>query len=640
MLREHILGNYGEEAESAIRTADDAIAQRFIFDQRWDMERTYRAEVFEGDIDFLHQPGGDPEWVYAFNRLKHFIALGQAYVLTGEEEYAECFASQAGRWIDTVRPDDPGSAKAWRTIESGIRLDAFVKSYLLMKDSKAFRSIEEKFMRSVEEHASFILRNAWNSYHLMSNWGVLANHGLYTAGCVFSREEWRTEALRRLSLELRNEVYDDGTQWEQSPMYHNEVLRDYLDVLLFSDMHGIDIEPWMRKKIHRMAIVDMMWMKPDGSEPMMGDSDDIDMRDIITYAAYVFMDGHLKHAGYDTLDFETSFIVGEEGVERYSALKAEEPEALDAFLPDSGNGFSRTDWGRKASYLRFHAGTLGAGHGHADQTHISFVDKGRDFLVDAGRCTYVFGPDRKDFKDNRAHNVVIVDGTECYPEKDSWECLSLDRAVNVRASFKDGCTAFEGGHLGCISSGVFPNRRVLWLKEHGLVIIIEELYASGKHGYEQLWHFAEGIAPCIDGTTIEAGGARITQLSTSALDISVQPSRISRHYNQWDDNAALSTKFAADGFASLWTVFDFAPDKAEARLVDVESNFKGTTFSHDTIEAVEIVSESRSIVVVSAHMEYASPTDTFLAAGCTGFGSLTWFDRNAGETEIGTRLFS
>ena len=36
------------------------------------------------------------------------------------------------------------------------------------------------------------------------------------------------------------------------------------------------------KKIHRMAIVDMMWMKPDGSEPMMGDSDDIDMRDICT----------------------------------------------------------------------------------------------------------------------------------------------------------------------------------------------------------------------------------------------------------------------------------------------------------------------------------------------------------------------
>jgi hypothetical protein len=42
--------------------------------------------------------------------------------------------------------------------------------------------------------------------------------------------------------------------------------------------------------------------------------------------------------------------------------------------------------------------------------------------------------------------------------------------------------------------------------------------------------------------------------------------------------------------------------------------------------------------VVVAHQEYASPTDTFCADGCTGFGTVVVFDRGKGETEIGTAL--
>ena len=639
MLKDHIYRNYHEEAEEAIRKADDAIAQSFIFDQRWDMERTYETVVFDGDIDFLSQPGGDPEWTYAFNRLRHFISLGEAYVLTGDERYADCLASQAERWIDTVRPSDKAAAPAWRTIESGIRLDTFVRSYLLMGDSAPFRRIEDRFMASVEEHASFILANAWNSYHLMSNWGVLANHGLYVAACVFGRDDWQREALRRLSAELENEVYDDGTQWEQSPMYHNEVMRDYLDVLFFSDRYGYQIEPWFREKVRRMAHVAMAWVKPDGSEPMMGDSDDIDMRDLLTYAAYVLKDGTIKAVAYDTLDFETSFFAGDEGIEAYGKLEARLPDAADFLLPDSGNGFARTGWGREDSYLRFHCGTLGAGHGHADQTHVSFVDRGRDFLVDAGRYTYVFDGGRRDFKDNRAHNVVIVDGRECYPEKDSWECLSLDRAVNLRFASKGEAVAFEGGHLGYLPSGVFANRRVVWLKRHELLVIIDELYATGHHGYEGLFHFAEGIEPVVGGNGARMDHIALTCLSTASLSLSVLPSQISRHYNQKADNKALSVKMEADGPVTLWSVFDLSGEGGKAELVPVRSSFKGITFSPEDIEAMSFTSPSRDILLVCAHKEYATPTDTFSAGGCTGFGNLTYFDRKAGCTEIGVRLF-
>jgi len=630
LIKEPLYSFYKEEAEAAIKTAEDAVKQHFLFNQRWDMEKTTIPEIFEGKIDFLHQPGDDPEWIFAFNRLKHFISLGQAYHLTGDEKFAKTFASQCKHWIESV-PEDEKHEKAWRTIETGIRLDTLVRSYLLFRDSEHYKAIEALFLSSVEQHAASILKRSWNSYHLMSNWGVLSNHGLYMASIAFNRPEWEKEALYRLSKELENEVYEDGVQWEQSPMYHNEVLRDFLDIVFFSQYGTIKLEPWFVEKVHKMALANLAWRKPNGTEPMMGDSDDIDMRDLISESALVFEDAALKAVGYPELDYESCWVAGVEGILKYRKLKAKVPEKTGYFLSDSGNAIDRTDWSEGADYLRFHCGTLGAGHGHADQTHLSFVRKGKDFLVDAGRFTYVPGDRRYSFKNNYAHNVAIVDEHSLYPEKDSWECYSLDRAINTRASFRGAYTAFEGGHLGYYRDGVFVNRRVIWLKEAELLIAVDEFYAKGEHSYETLFHFAEGV---------EADKVSVKALSTAALVKETRKGYISRHYNRRSENEVLSIKTRCEGFTSIWTLFDLREEEGlKAELVPVTSNFKGITFTSSQIEALEIEGKDRHFVVAVAHEEYATPTDTFLAAGCTGFGNLTIFDKRKGESEIGTRMF-
>ena len=61
-------------------------------------------------------------------------------------------------------------------------------------------------------------------------------------------------------------------------------------------------------------------------------------------------------------------------------------------------------------------------------------------------------------------------------------------------------------------------------------------------------------------------------------------------------------------------------------------------FSDSQIQALNIRKGERHYLVVIAHEEYASPTDTFCADTCTGFGSVTVFNRAAGENEIGTML--
>lgn len=645
----YVKSNCQDELEPVLRTADLAAEQKFVFQLRWDMEQTHVPEVFDGPIDWLRQPGDDPEFIYAFNRMRFWPCLGQAYAVTGDEKYAKAFADQLGHWVDTVRRDDPKNEKAWRTIETGIRMENWCKAMRYFEGSSHITpELMDKFVSSMTEHAEFIM-SVWNSYNLMSNWGVLANHGLFVAGCLLPATartaEYRAEALRRLDEERRIQVYADGVQWEQSPMYHNEVLRCFLDVVLLARRGGIELPEGMEEAVHAMALADLAWQKPDGTEPMLGDSDDIDQRDLVTLAAAMFRDSALKSAGYLRLDFDSAWELGAEAAEDYEALPAAAPEKADFALRDSGNYIFRSGWGREDAYVRFHCGLLGAGHGHSDQLHFDLTAFGEDILTDSGRFTYVYGPRRREFKDPCAHNTVTVDGEDFYVTKDSWECSRLCRAVN-RVFYSDGRYGYaEGGHLGYYQQGVYINRRLIYLKPD-VLIVADEFYSDRPHTYEQFFHFGETGKAVLTHSGVrwegERAAARLGLVSASPVTPSLSRGRISRHYNHAEENPVLATTVAGDGFTGVFAVIALDRKGAEepfsVEKLPVDSNFKGIRFEDRQIEALRVRKGNRSWVAVVAHEEYASPTDTFLAGGCTGFGGVVVFDETRGETQIGTVL--
>lgn len=641
--------NCPEDLKLALQTADLAVEQKFYFQLRWDMEQTHTPEVFEGPIDWLRQPGDDPEFIYAFNRMRFWVCMGQAYAVTKDEKYAKAFAGQLVHWVDTIRRDNPANDKAWRTIEAGIRMENWCKAMRYFEGSPYITDeVMEKFVSSMTEHAEYIMEN-WNSYNLMSNWGVLANHGMFIAGRLLPAsprtEVYWKEALRRLNEERRIQVYNDGVQWEQSPMYHNEVLRCYLDVVLLAHRGGVELPEGFEDAVHRMALADLAWQKPNGAEPMMGDSDDIDQRDLVTLAAAIFKDERLKSAGYDRLDFDSLWALGAEEAERYASMPAKLPEGTDFFLSESGNMIFRSGWGREDTWARFHCGMLGAGHGHADQLHFDLSAFGEDILTDSGRFTYVYGPRRREFKDPSAHNTIIVDNEDFYVCKDSWECSRLTRAVN-RVYYSDQRYGYaEGGQLGYYEKGVFVNRRLIFLKPD-ILVVADEFYTGGSHSYRQFFHWGEGGKLNLDSGIVQWEGencsAQLRQVSTAPITVSQRMGRVSRHYNHAMENPVLETEIQGNGFTSVFTIITLG-EKGKKQSVTVEklpvhSNFKGIQFPDREIEALRIAKDGRSFVVGVAHQEYATPTDTFLAGGCTGFGGVVVFDEIAGEKEIGTVL--
>ena len=118
--------------------------------------------------------------------------------------------------------------------------------------------------------------------------------------------------------------------------------------------------------------------------------------------------------------------------------------------------------------------------------------------------------------------------------------------------------------------------------------------------------------------------------------------RVARHYNHAAENPVLETAVQGRGFTGVFTVIALDRTGEEEPLavekLPVTSNFKGIRFADKEIEAVRVRKGGRSWVVVVSHMEYASPTDTFNAGGCCGFGGVEVFDETAGERETGTVL--
>ena len=650
VIANYVWKNCSNQAKAIVAVADDVVRQRFMFTLRWDMERTNEPIIFDGNIDWMHQPGDDPEWVFAFNRMRFWICLGQAFALTGDDKYADAFVRQLTGWVESV-PNTEENKKAWRSIEVGLRLEYWLKAMQYFKNSPAItEQVAQTFVQSVTEQAEFIME-IWDSYNLMSNWGVLANHGLFMAGVMLPQtprtEEYVREAVRRLAAQINMQVYRDGSHWEQSPMYHNEVLHCFLDVVLLSQRCCIQLPKVLTDKTLSMCMYDVVSAKPDHSEPMMGDSDDIDQRDQITKGAVIFKSPVLKARGYEIPDFDTIWDIGEEGLKMYGNLSAHLPENTDYWLPDSGNAFLRSGWGGKDTWVHFHCGPLGAGHGHADKLHLDISSCGEDILTDAGRYTYVWGAERIAFKELRAHNTIMVDGHELYVCKDSWECDRLTRAVNNRFYSDEKYGYAEGGHLGYMDlpKGVFLNRRVIFIKPD-IVVLADEFYSSGAHQYNQFFNFAEGgilkneddVRWCYERGNASARILFIGNgLTARAID-----TKVSRHYNAFTQSNGIETKFDSDASGCVYTVFALG-DTGDARSftadkLEVRSNFKNIVFSDKQIEALDIRLGDLHYTIAIAHTEYASPTDTFNTEGCTGFGSAVVFNRKEAETQTGTVL--
>lgn len=652
-LAAYCRAEWPEETAHVLRVADDACRNTFQFDFTWDMERTWKPVQFRDQIDWSLIPWGDREFLWQFNRHRFLLCLGQSYQMTGNEKYAENYVRLLEDWMDRAEPGDNMDLGPWRTLETGIRAETWLVSLPLVLGSRA---VNERFLAKMEgclrKHQKR-LADHFALHKYISNWGVLESSGLLLLSLVLpDSEDCLETALRRLADAAAVQVLADGTQWEQSPMYHNEVYHCFLNAYDYAGRAGVAVPDVLPDVVRRMAYVDYKWKKPDHTQFAQGDSDASDLREQITAGAYVLRDRVLKSGGYGKLDYENAWRFGWKACGEYRAMKAEEPDFVSAELAFSGNYYMRSDWSGRAQLLHFHCGETGGGHGHADKLHVDLVIRGEDVLVDSGRYTYVDGPERYRFKEAAAHNTILMDGKGFAACRTSW--IYGDLCTCMKQQYHEGRLGSfaEGSHLGYWEDGVLMNRRLVWIRPD-IYVIQDDILSLGEHTFESFLHLdGKGSAVLFgpektDADTDARAGVIFRGKEMEAYIQTVDTewsgrlaqTRQSSFYNEQHPNQTYCERIVhSGGLCRKITVIN-GGEKGSTRPVLLKklplySVVNEKSLLPEEAEGLSIRDGEKEYILFLCHREVRTTTDILKWENCIGHGKAVLFDRTQEKKEI------
>ena len=602
-----IKANYPEEVKNTINKADLVLAQNFIFRDDWDMEKTNIPYQFKGEIDWKAIPNGDEEWCYMLNRHKYWIDLGRAYFLTGNEKYAKAFVEQATHWIDNNPLEDRLKKVSWRRIEAGIRCENWIKAFEYVKNSKSITpEFFVKFSSSLFQHGEYI-NQSFSDFSKTSNWGVLEFQGLYVVSNFFSEfksaSKWKKDATDNLKTCINLQVLDDGNQWEQSPMYHNEVFHCFMNVNLIAQRKNTSLPEAIIQKTKDMAYANIKWQKPNFHQPLLGDSDDTDLRGLLTLSAFLFEDTTLKSRANIHLDYETFFVLGKINSEKYFSIQPKDPEFTSVYQSSSGGFYMRSSWKEGATYASFNLKKLGGGHGHDDILNFTLFANNQDYLIDSGRFTYVDNEWRKLFKSNQSHNTLGVDNLPNSIYKDSWtneyEARSQGDFTKITPLF-DYAEA-ENIAYKRLEDPVSMKRRVLFIKPN-VWIVFDSFSANRTHTYSQYFNFPDKNVVLQDksvNTINSKYNLRIQPIKE--VEIKLTDSWWSPEYNLKKENTRAEISKKATGFTSFISLLYF-PEQTKLQYEKIPVyNREDVLLQDENVEAVNFSINNKEFTLLVVH---------------------------------------
>ncbi|MFH6767513.1 alginate lyase family protein [Gaetbulibacter aquiaggeris] len=635
---------YSDDIKRSIQIADEVRNKYFLFREEWDMERTNIPYQFKNDIDWGLNPFGDPEWTYMLNRHKYWIHLGKAYFFTGNEIYAKTFVQQLTHWIDNNSlpslEDNYKESAAWRRIEAGIRCENWIKSYEFIKHSKYVTpDFLEKFLNALFLHGEYI-NNTFSNFSLTSNWGVLEYHGLFNLS-VFLEDfkiasTWQRNAVDRLTRCVELQVLEDGTHWEHSPMYHNEVMHCLLNVNLLAQRKNIHLTKPIVQKTKDMVYANIEWQKPNYHQPLLGDSDDTDTRGLLSFASFIFEDSVMKSRAHQELDFENYLILGKNLAEIYRNKNSESPSFLSYYQENSGDFYMRTSWEEDASHASLHLRKLSAGHAHDDLLSFTIFANNRDYLVDNGRYSYVDNQWRKLFKSSQSHNTLGVDNLPNSILKDAWrsEYEAWSEGIYTKSHNLFDYGEAENNGYNRLEDPVIIKRRMLFLKPN-VWLLFDSFSAKETHEYSQYFNFPNDKVQIIGQTIVTTYDSKNLKIQPiKEVEYKLNDVWYSPEYNLKLPSKQVEFIKTSKGFTSMITLLYF-PEKGGLTYTKIPVyNREGELLEDKDVEAVHILLDNKEYIALVAYNSPSIANHFFAVDGTLVHGEVVLIEKSNGEIKV------
>lgn len=542
-----------DAAKEIIAHADELMHQTFTFNKTWDMERCLTPYTLPV-IDWNDHQNDDPEWCFMLNRMDYLDHLLLASLLTGDIAYADKAKEYILNWI-AAHPTIV-SEPSTRTLDTGIRVMNWMEALPYLSMLHVLTEDElTRITDSMLAQMQYLKENYLPKYKT-SNWGSIQTCAIVSV-LPFLRADFQSDplyqwALDEMTLQFSIQVYPDGMHWEQSTMYHIEVLNYGMKAVHYMGLHLQPCPSVVKEQVYALAKALAGQLMPSGEIETFGDSDRVCARDVLSRAALLFDDPTFRFVGLDELDPESLYVLGVPAAQRYATLPASAPQSLHYDGEDSGMYTLRSSWDKDASFTMFTNGSLGSGHGHSDNLHLSACYQGDPVLIDSGRFTYREDhPLRVQLKGMAAHNGVMIDDKAYCVPSDSWGYADFGLPLKNYVRHAGNLHYFEGAMLGHDPLQVWV-RKVIVI-DPAIWMIVDEVKCDGAHEAHSRLHFdpAVTVSPAGECHRVTTPHAALTLTCPGTVSYTSEP--CSLRYNEQQPHTVVHSKTAFTDSATLIT---------------------------------------------------------------------------------------
>ena len=519
---------------------------------RWPLKHYTRVPAVLGH-------GSDVRVVWELNRLQHLTTLGRAYALTGDERYTEEFLLQLASWQEA---NPPRFGPNWlNAMEAAIRAINIIAALEMFSGSQHITDAAiELLLKMLIAHGSFIRGNLEFTHRLSSNHFLSDLIGLFAIGMTMPElrqsSEWVSFSTERLLIEMERQVLADGVDYEGSIAYHRFVLEIFALFFSINREAGVEIPRHYWEYLSAMFDFARHYLKPDGTAPRIGDSDDgrlisfksrqaDDHSYLMSIAAVLLKDEKFKLSR--DIDEEAIWWFGSTAREYFEGLPVIEPPKSKAF-PESQIIIQR----HEQLYAIIDCGDHGArgrgSHAHSDALSIEVFAFGRTFLRDPGTFVYTGSAHwRNRFRSTAYHNTVRIDD-EDISQINASQLFLLGPNVRPRViswESNDERDVLDAEHHGYhrLASPVTHRRVVTFDKREGHWTIEDSFTGEGRHRFEFLFNFDSGLEVTLEDNRASARdpNTTLTIVATThqELDARIEPRWVSPAYGTRLNSSAI-----------------------------------------------------------------------------------------------------
>lgn len=431
--------------------------------------------VLTGRDDWNH-PKKSQLWTY---NLHYFHCLQDPQAT---DKYKDVFLGLMDRW----REENPmGWGNGWLPYPLSLRIVNWVKYFL------ALGRTPDHLKQSLADQLYYQMQRI--ETHLQGNHYFVNAKALVFGGLFFDKRghgrAWFERGMKILMEEVPEQVWEDGANYELSPMYHSIFLEDMLDLINLLKAYGETVPQLWLERVSAMLHYLEASCHPDGDIAFFNDA-----------AMGIAPHPKALKAFAQSLGIPWKSPQGCVVFEKAGLARMEQGEVV--MLVDGGptgpdHVFS---------------------HAHADHLCFELSYKGQRVFVNTGTSCYGYSDERHQERGTAAHNTVVVDGQDSSQVWAGFRLGKRARPIAFKTSEEQDCFKFQGAHDGYrhLKGGVIHERRISLGRD---CLIHDEMKGGGCHEVISFLHLHPRILPRMEDEgclVLEAGGRPICRLHVGA----------------------------------------------------------------------------------------------------------------------------